>query len=79
MTHMQQEHGVECFMPANGETATIPTPTVIQATVDSGILKEEADLYHQRQLDVRQLKCSPRPGTDPYCMRSGRAGHWRTD
>ena len=41
-------------MPANGETATIPTPTVIEAAVDSGILKEEADLFHQRELDVRE-------------------------
>lgn len=43
-------------MPANGETATIPTPTVIEATVDSGILKEEADLFHQRELDVRRVE-----------------------
>ena len=53
---IRQEHGVECYMPANGETATIPTPTVIEATVDSGILKEEADLFHQRELDGSAAK-----------------------
>jgi integrator complex subunit 11 len=30
---IKQEHGVECFMPANGETAVIPVPATIPARI----------------------------------------------
>jgi integrator complex subunit 11 len=44
---IREEHGIECFMPANGETACVPTPTVISATVASGLVKEEAEAFNQ--------------------------------
>jgi hypothetical protein len=30
---IKQEHGIECFMPANGETAVIPVPVNIPARI----------------------------------------------
>ena len=38
-----QEHGIECYMPANGETATISTPVTINAFVQEKLLREEAE------------------------------------
>jgi hypothetical protein len=32
---IQQEHGIECYMPANGETATIETPVNIPAAAST--------------------------------------------
>lgn len=40
---IKQEHGIECYMPANGETAVIPTPVTVQAAVSTKLLKEEAE------------------------------------
>jgi integrator complex subunit 11 len=39
---IRSEHGIDCFMPANGETAHIPTPTVLNADVQIKVVKEEA-------------------------------------
>jgi len=39
------EHGIDCFMPANGETAHIPTPVVIRADVQMKVIREEAERY----------------------------------
>lgn len=38
---IKQEHGIECYMPANGETARIPTKMTINAAVSSKLLQEE--------------------------------------
>ncbi len=39
---IRQEHGIDCFMPANGETAKIPVKVTIPATVSSTLIQEEA-------------------------------------
>jgi len=38
---IKQEHGIDCYMPANGETAKITTPIIINATVASKLIREE--------------------------------------
>ena len=35
-----QEHGVECYMPANGETVTIRTAPQFMVSVDKSVLAE---------------------------------------
>ena len=52
---IRQEFGVECYMPANGETATISTPMIINASVSTKLLREEAELFDARQ-DERAFK-----------------------
>jgi integrator complex subunit 11 len=52
---IKQEHGIECFMPANGETATIPTPVTIPASVSSKLLRDESERFEARK-DERALK-----------------------
>jgi len=42
---IESEHGVKCFMPANGETARIATPVVLRADVQREVVKEEAERY----------------------------------
>ena len=40
---IKSEHGIECFMPANGETAVIPAnSSTVPATVSVALLKAEA-------------------------------------
>jgi integrator complex subunit 11 len=43
---IKQEHGIECFMPANGETAVIPVPVNIPARISGqGRDKERSPLF----------------------------------
>jgi integrator complex subunit 11 len=37
---IKQEHGVECYMPANGETAKVPTPSIIPCTIATKLLRD---------------------------------------
>merc|ERR1711862_481889 len=37
---IKQEFGIECYMPANGETATIKTPLTIAASVSAKLLRD---------------------------------------
>jgi len=53
-TKIKQEHGIDCFMPANGETAVIPVKTQIPAQVSVALLKREADLYSQQPPDTKR-------------------------
>ena len=40
---IKAEHGIECYMPANGETAVIPNRQAsVPATVSVSLLKAEA-------------------------------------
>lgn len=54
---VRQEHGIDCYMPANGETATVPTPVTIPATISSKLLKEEAARFDARE----DFQASKRP------------------
>merc|ERR1712038_1733113 len=51
---IRQEHGIECYMPANGETAVIPTPVKIPASVSTQLLKEEASRYDLKPPDPKR-------------------------
>eukprot|EP00095_Tigriopus_kingsejongensis_P004736 maker-scaffold719_size106944-snap-gene-0.30 protein:Tk04736 transcript:maker-scaffold719_size106944-snap-gene-0.30-mRNA-1 annotation:"integrator complex subunit 11" len=53
---IKQEHGVECFMPANGETAVIPCPVSIPATVSSQLIQSEAAQYALRPPDPKRAR-----------------------
>merc|ERR1719187_1442581 len=48
---IKDEHGLECYMPANGETAIIPAKPSIPAKVSVSLLKQEASLYSQNPPD----------------------------
>ena len=53
---IKQEFGIESFMPANGETATIKkTPITIAASISAKLLKEEAQRFDARP-DERAFK-----------------------
>lgn len=39
------EHGVECYMPANGETAVVPTPARVQINASRRLLSDEATRF----------------------------------
>ena len=58
---IKQEHNIDCFMPANGETTKIPTPVTIQATVSAKLLQEEEARYALRQ---KNLNTIDPPGPD---------------
>lgn len=51
---IRQEHGIECYMPANGETAIIPTPVKIPASISTSLLKEEASRYDLKPPDPKR-------------------------
>ena len=42
---IKAEHGIDCFMPANGETAVIPGRPTVPARVPVALLKAEAAKY----------------------------------
>lgn len=52
---IRQEFGIDCYMPANGETAKISTPITINASVSTKLLREEAERFDSR-LDERAFK-----------------------
>jgi len=51
---IRQEHGIECYMPANGETAVIPTPVKFPASVSTELLNEEATRYDLKPPDPKR-------------------------
>jgi len=52
---IKSEHGIECFMPANGETAVIPsTNNTVPATVSVSLLKAEAARYALEPPDTKR-------------------------
>jgi integrator complex subunit 11 len=42
---IQQEYGIDCYMPANGESAYIPCKPVVPVDVSLSLLKKEMALY----------------------------------
>lgn len=53
---IKQEHGIECYMPANGETAVIETPVTIPASVSTSLLREESERYDQKPPDAKRQR-----------------------
>merc|ERR1712137_1161000 len=52
---IKSEHGIECFMPANGETAVIPNSNnTVPATVSVALLKAEAARYALEPPDTKR-------------------------
>jgi len=52
---IKSEHGIECFMPANGETAVIPSyNSTVPATVSVPLLKAEAARYALEPPDTKR-------------------------
>lgn len=45
---IRQEFNIDCFMPANGETATISTPMTVAASVSTKLLREELERFDAR-------------------------------
>ena len=43
-------------MPANGETAIIPTPVKIPASISTALLKEEASRYDLKPPDPKRAR-----------------------
>lgn len=42
---VHQEYGIDCYMPANGESAYIPCKPVVPVDVSLSLLKKEVALY----------------------------------
>ncbi|XP_071957056.1 integrator complex subunit 11-like [Antedon mediterranea] len=55
---IQQQFSIGCFMPANGETALIPTKCNIKADISLGLLKRSATVsgYQSQPLDSKKVK-----------------------
>merc|ERR1712025_923795 len=51
---IKAEHGIDCFMPANGETAIIPGRASVPARVSVSLLKKEAALYALQPPDSKR-------------------------
>jgi len=51
---IKAEHGIDCFMPANGETAVIPGRASVPARVSVSLLKKEAALYALQPPDSKR-------------------------
>jgi len=51
---IKAEHGIDCFMPANGETATIPGRATVPARVSTSLLKAEAAGYAAQPPDSKR-------------------------
>ncbi len=49
---IKQEHKIDCFMPANGETATIPTPMVMKMSVSKKLLRKEEARFDAREDEI---------------------------
>eukprot|EP00093_Oithona_nana_P008472 08472.XXX_530872_532799_1 [CDS] Oithona nana genome sequencing. len=45
---IRQEFNIDCYMPANGETATIMTPMTVAASVSTKLLREESERFDAR-------------------------------
>jgi len=55
-TKIKEEHGLECYMPANGETAVIPIKPSIPAKVAVSVLKQEAQVYSRQPPDNKRTR-----------------------
>ena len=48
---IKQEHGIECFMPANGETVKVPTKVSLRVAVDKGLMDGVNSRYNEKYPD----------------------------
>merc|ERR1719320_1428580 len=48
---IRSEYGIECYMPANGQTAVVKTPVNVPVAVSRTLLDEEAERYDTRPPD----------------------------
>jgi len=55
-TKIKAEHGIDCFMPANGETAVIPAKATVPARVTVSLLKSEAAKYAASPPDTKRAR-----------------------
>merc|ERR1719492_752524 len=55
-TKIKAEHGIDCFMPANGETAVIPAKATVPARVTVSLLKSEAARYAVSPPDSKRAR-----------------------
>jgi len=55
-TKIRAEHGIDCFMPANGETAVIPAKALVPARVTVSLLKSEAAKYALEPPDSKRAR-----------------------
>ena len=55
-TKIKAEHGIDCFMPANGETAVIPAKAMVPARVTVSLLKCEAAKYAEAPPDSKRAR-----------------------
>ena len=55
-TKIKAEHGIDCFMPANGETAVIPAKATVPARVTVSLLKSEAARYASSPPDSKRAR-----------------------
>ena len=45
--------GIDCFMPANGETVSIATPPVIVAAISETLLKRTLETSYSRRVHTK--------------------------
>ena len=48
---IRSEYGIECYMPANGQTAVVKTSVNVPVAVARSLLDEEAERYDTRPPD----------------------------
>ncbi|XP_065583848.1 integrator complex subunit 11-like isoform X4 [Artemia franciscana] len=49
-----EELGIDCFMPANGETAVIKTALPVRAVIDQGLLMKSKQKYEMNPPDPKR-------------------------
>lgn len=53
---IRSEYGIECFMPANGQTAVVKTPVSVPVAISRTLLDEEAERYDRRPPDTSRKR-----------------------
>lgn len=46
---IKQEHGIECYMPANGETVKVPTKVTLKVAVEKKLMQDVNARYKRRR------------------------------
>jgi len=55
---IRSEYKIECYMPANGQTAVVKTPVEVPVAVSKTLLDEEAERHDLRPPDAKRRKRS---------------------
>lgn len=53
---IRQEYNVECYMPANGQTAVVKTPVKVPVAISKSLLEEEAERYDAEPPDRKRMR-----------------------